>query len=128
MGRKTIPPEQKELVKKRVIRGASTREAIKGTVIKSHRTVSHLIKAEMPDITQKRAAYVQLIKEKGADDEKRAERLVELVHDPQYGLQTIKYIDALDGLAAPSEDEVRGPSNITVNFIGINQDNIEKWS
>lgn len=78
MARRKIPLKDKEKVKRALAKGKSTREAIKGTSIKSNKTAANIEKREIHDITRKREEYVKLIEKNGASFKQRAKRWGEM--------------------------------------------------
>ena len=73
-----ISLKDKEVVKKRLAQGASTREAIKGTTIKSNSTSSLIAKQEAHEIEHIREQYLEAIRKFGAGEIKRAELWAEM--------------------------------------------------
>ncbi len=128
MANKTIPLEDKELVKKRLAMGQTTREAIKGTSIKSPNTANQIAKKEADKIGQIRANYLKLIEKYGAGELKRAKMWAEMtkatklfgkdaVEHPDWAnrAEALKYIDSLAGIVVLKEQEVP-PIAIQINF------------
>ena len=68
MANKVIPLQDKQLVIERIAQGQSTRDAIKGTAIKSNSTAAQLAKREANAIAQHREQYLELIEGFGALD------------------------------------------------------------
>lgn len=111
MARKNIPLKDVQLVKQRLARGASTREAIRGTVIRSNRTAANIAKRDIHKIAQMHDEYLEDIRGFGADDIKRAKLWAEMTRatkpcgkgaaeypDWQTHLKALTYIDSLAGL------------------------------
>ena len=78
MTRKKIPLKDKELIKRRLAKGLSQREAIKGTVVESHVTAGNIAKQEMTDINQIRTRYLILIESFDAKEIDRARLWAEM--------------------------------------------------
>lgn len=78
MARKKVPLKDKAIIKKRLAQGKSQREAIKGTVVKSHTTAGLLAKHQSTDIDQLRGDYIILIEQFDAGDIDRAELWAEM--------------------------------------------------
>ena len=78
MGGKNISLKDKELVKQRLAQGLSTREAIKGTSIKSPNTAHLISKIEKDSIGQIKEKYLELIRQFGAGEINRAKLWAEM--------------------------------------------------
>lgn len=114
MANKKIPLKDKELVKQRLAQGLSTREAIKGTSIKSPQTAGKISKQELSSIEQIKTKYLILIEEFGAGHIDRARLWAEMtqatkihsshtepdreVPDWQNREKALRYIDTLAGI------------------------------
>ncbi len=122
MARKAIPLKDKELVKQRLARGASTREAIEGTVISSADTASRIAHAESDEIGQIREKYLAEIEKNNADMPERAKlwakmtkatKIVTSHTEPDYDVpdwsareKALKYIDTLAGIATETTTKI----------------------
>ncbi len=122
MANHKIPVKDKELVKLRLAQGASTRDAIRGTVIRSNKTAALIARDCSHEITQIREEYLDLIKEFGADDFARAKQWAQMARAttiygdkevPDWGtrVKALKYIDALAGLIPEKRSAVNIPDN-----------------
>jgi hypothetical protein len=124
MARKSITIQDKQIVKQRLAMGFSTREAIKGTLIKSNKTAALIAQKELHEITQLRSNYLEMVRSAGAGEQIRASILADMltaykivatkapdksepwtmpgyfVQLPDYNaqLKAIKYIDSLAGI------------------------------
>ena len=76
--RKKIPLKDKRIIKERLARGLSQREAIKGTVVQHHTTAANIAKREKADISRMRKEYIKLIEQFDAGDVDRAELWAEM--------------------------------------------------
>lgn len=120
MARHQIKLKDKETVKQRLALGASTRQAIEGTSIKSNKTAATIAKQELHDITQIRTEFLEKIKEAGADRDKRAKVWAEAAIRPadkrpdwKTKLRALEYIDRLENVAP---DEKQGPQEIRLTI------------
>ncbi len=122
MGQHKIPLKDKEIVKKRLAKGKSYRQAIKGTVIKSPNTVTNIVKEEKDNIRQLRQNYISLIESFDAKDIDRAKLWADMTRATKlFGKnavehadwtnrgEALKYIDSLKGISS---------SQTNINFSG----------
>ncbi len=122
MARRTIPPEEKELVKARLAAGASTREAVKG--LPMHDTTAlEIARSNSSEIQQLKQLYIQKVRDEGADEAFRAKQWVDMAKHPDWQArkEALKYIDQLIGVGA--DDEEKGNTSITFNLISFNGNN-----
>lgn len=148
MVQRKILLKDRELVKQRLAQGVSTREAIKGTAIKSPQTATNISKQEVDEIGQIREKYLKAIREFGAGELKRAELWAQMaeamkpigatilvdkdgktVKSADEGVievpdwfnrrEALKYIDNLAGISNTVRDE--GTQVNILNVVGTDQ-------
>lgn len=136
MARKKIPLKDKIKIKKRLAKGQSQREAIKGTVVKSPTTAGNIAKRELDEIGQIRERYLQLIESFGAGEIDRARLWAEMTRATKYyaGQEipdwtnrsvAMKYLDGLAGLS--SEGQKPGQQFNQFNFYNIPPEKLREY-
>jgi hypothetical protein len=81
MANKNIPLKDKQLVARRLAKGMSTRQAIKGTAITSNKTAALLAKHQSHIITQFRAEYLEQINHYSVEGQRgRAAMLADMTY------------------------------------------------
>ena len=133
MGRKKVPLKDKELIKRRLAKGQSLRQSIKGTVVKSPGTAGLLKKEKSDDIAQIRRDYLKLIESFDAKEIDRARLWADMtratklfgknaVEHPDWGSRAdaLRYIDTLGGI---KENEKGSTQQTQVNiFTRLNKE------
>jgi hypothetical protein len=98
-----IPIKDEEIIKQRIAVGASLRESIEGTSVKSPDTASVIAKENSDEIGQIREEYIKKIKLAGANDQARASLWAEMATATKPIGATI-LVDK-DGKVIKAEDE-----------------------
>lgn len=135
--RKKIPLKDKALVRKRLARGDSYREAIKGTAVKSPATAKRIAEEEVNSIEQIRVRYLQLIESFDAGELDRARLWAEMTRAERvnkFGAvlpdwanreKALKYIDSLAGIDVEGGPE--GQQQNQFNFFNIPPEKLREY-
>jgi hypothetical protein len=137
-----VPLKDKAIIKKRLAKGASYSEAIKGTSVKSKSTVKKIKEEGSNEIEQIRERYLALIESFGAGEIDRAKLWVGMAHatkpfsshtEPDREIpdwmnreKALKYIDSLAGIPKEKEAPSQQITAQEVNIFNINREKAKK--
>jgi len=125
MAQKKISLKDRATIKKRLAQGLSYADCIKGTNVKSARSVTDIARTKVQDIAQMKQDYIALIESFGAGDAERAELWAKMtkaniIHqgkekkkapDWRNRGEALKYIE---GLKFPQQQKQQGGTQVNV--------------